>query len=503
MAEIPSADAYQKLLDRAERVGTLETMDNLLFWDQQVMMPPGGTPARSTQRGLVSSLQHEALTGNDVETWLDTVTDADLNDDQQAVVREVRREHERKAAVDQDLTEEINAVISEANDAWEEAKANGDFDTFAPYLEELLELRREQANQIDPDKEPFAVMLEEYEPDVGVETAERVLNNLKEALVPLIEEIRETDVDPSGPFIERGPYDADTQMELSKDALSFVQCDWDRARLDTSPHPFSYGNRYDMRITTRFHDHSPVDGLDSSLHEYGHASYEMGLNADEFPGPLGQSRSHSIHESQSRFWENHVGRSEAFWEQFLPIVQKHFPRLSDVTPREAYEAANQVYEENLTRVEADEVTYHLHIVIRFEIERALLNGELEVEEVPEVWNDKYEQYLGIRPENDSEGCLQDIHWSIGRIGTFQGYSLGTVFSAQLQHYLEEDFDTPLEELVRNHRFDEIREWMEERVHRHGQRYPTDELPEAATGEQLTTEYFVDRIEQKYADIYNM
>jgi len=503
MAEISPADAYQKLLDRAERVGTLETMDNLLFWDQQVMMPPGGTPARSTQRGLVSSLQHEALTGDDVEAWLDAVADANLDDDEQAVVREVRREHERKAAVDRELNEEINSVISAANDAWEEAKENDDFDTFAPYLEELLELKREQANQIDPDKEPFAVMLEEYEPYVGVETAERVLDNLKEALVPLIEEIRASDVDPSGPFVESGPYDEDTQMELSEDALSFFQCDWDRARLDTSPHPFSYGNRYDMRITTRFHDHSPVDGLDSSLHEYGHATYEMGLDADEFPGPLGQSRSHSIHESQSRFWENHVGRSEAFWEQFLPIVQKHFPRLSDVTPREAYEAANQVYEDNLTRVEADEVTYHLHIVVRFEIERALLNGELEVEDVPEVWNDKYEQYLGIRPENDSEGCLQDIHWSIGRIGTFQGYSLGTMFSAQLQHFLEEDFDASLDELVRDRRFDDIREWMEEHVHRHGKRYPTDELPEAATGERLTTEYFVDHIEQKYADIYEL
>jgi carboxypeptidase Taq len=184
-------------------------------------------------------------------------------------------------------------------------------------------------------------------------------------------------------------------------------------------------------------------------------------------------------------------------------VQKHFPRLSDVTPREAYEAANQVYEDNLTRVEADEVTYHLHIVVRFEIERALLNGELEVEDVPEVWNDKYEQYLGIRPENDSEGCLQDIHWSIGRIGTFQGYSLGTMFSAQLQHFLEEDFDASLDELVRDRRFDDIREWMEEHVHRHGKRYPTDELPEAATGERLTTEYFVDHIEQKYADIYEL
>jgi len=495
--------AYRRLHERAERVGGLETIDNLLFWDQQVMMPSGGTPGRSMQRGLVSSLQHEALVGDDVAGWLEAVADADLSADQQAVVREVRREHERKAAVDRELIEETNTVVSEANDAWEEAKAEDEFGTFAPYLEEIVELRREYADQIDPDAEPFAVILGEYEPYVGVDTVESVLDELRERLVPLIEEIRASDVDPGGAFVEHGPYDEDRQFALSEDALSFVGCDWDRARLDTSPHPFSYGNRYDMRITTRFHSHSPIDGLMSSLHEYGHATYEQGLPEDGFPGPLGQSRSHSIHESQSRFWENHVGRSRAFWEQFLPVVRKHFPRLSELTPEDAYRAANQVYEDNLTRVEADEVTYHLHIVVRFEIERALLNGDLDVEDVPAAWNDKMEQYLGIRPDTDSEGCLQDIHWSIGRIGTFQGYTLGTVFSAQLQAAMEEDLGTSLEELVADARYSDMREWLGEAVHQHGKRYRTDELATVATGEPLTATYFLERIESKYSELYEL
>ena len=502
MSDTDSA-AYERLYERAERVGGLETIDNLLFWDQQVMMPSGGTPGRSMQRGLVSSLQHEALVGDDVAGWLDEVADADLTADQQAVVREVRREHERKAAVDRALIEETNSVISEANDAWENAKANDEFETFAPYLEEIVDLKREYATQIDPDAEPFAVILEEYEPYVGVDTVERVLENLRERLVPLIEEIRASEIDLGGAFTDHGPYDEQRQFDLSEDILSFVGCDWDRARLDTSPHPFSYGNRYDMRITTRFHSHSPIDGLMSSLHEYGHASYEQGLPEDGFPGPLGQSRSHSIHESQSRFWENHVGRSRAFWEACLPIVQKHFPRLSGLAPEAAYRAANQVYEDNLTRVEADEVTYHLHIIVRFEIERALLNGDLEVEDVPQVWKDKYEQYLGVRPETDTEGCLQDIHWSIGRIGTFQGYTLGTVFSAQLQAAMEEALDTTLEELVTDARYDEMREWLGEAVHQHGKRYRTDELATVATGEPLTAEYFLDRIESKYRGLYEL
>jgi len=503
MSETDPQTAYDRLHERAERVGGLETIDNLLFWDQQVMMPAGGTPGRSMQRGLVSSLQHEALVGDDVAGWLDAVAEADLDEDQQAVVREVRRDHERKAAVPRELEERRNGVISEANAAWEEARENDEWETFAPYLEELVELTRTQAEHIDPNAEPFDVILGEYEPYLDVEDVEAVFEDLKETLVPLIDDIRASDADPGGVFEANGPYDEETQMALSEDALSFVGCDWDRARLDTSPHPFSYGNRHDMRITTRFHKASIIGGLSSSLHEYGHASYEHGLDEAAFPDPLGQSRSHGIHESQSRFWENHVGRTEAFWVEFLPEVQSQFSQLSAVTPREAYEAANRVNEENFIRVEADEVTYHLHVLIRFEIERDLVNGDLDVEDVPQVWNDKYEDYLGIRPETDSDGCLQDIHWSIGRIGSFQGYTLGTVFAAQLTNALEEDLGESVESLVADRRFDDLREWMGEHVHLHGKRYPTDELVEVATGEPLTAEYFLDYVTEKYEALYEL
>jgi carboxypeptidase Taq len=496
-------EAYERLHDRAERVGGLETIDNLLFWDQQVMMPSGGTPGRSMQRGLISSLQHEAFIGDDVAGWLDAVANGDLSEDQQAVVREVRREHERRSSVPQELEERRNSVISEANDAWEQARDTDDWETFAPYLEELVDLTRKQAEHIDPEAEPFDVILGEYEPYLDVDHVEAVFEDLRATLVPLIEDIRESDADPGGVFVEHGPYDEEAQMALSEDALSFVGCDWDRARLDTTTHPFSYGNRHDMRITTRFHEDSIVGGLSSSLHEYGHASYELGLDEDAFPGPLGQSRSHGIHESQSRFWENHVGRTEAFWEQFLPIVCEQFPQLSEVTPREAYEAANQVTEENFIRVAADEVTYHLHVLVRFEIERALVNGDLDVADVPAVWNDKYEEYLGIRPETDTEGCLQDIHWSIGRIGSFQGYTLGTVFAAQLTNAMEAELGESVEMLVADRRFDDMRDWMGENVHDHGKRYETDELVIQATGEELTAEYFLDYLTEKYADLYDL
>ena len=511
MADDPRADdsasddpraAYEAVEERAERAGTLDTIDNVLFWDQQVMMPAGGTPGRSRQRGLVSTLQHEAYTGDELAAHLDAVADADLDGGEEAVVREVRREHDRRAAVDGSLLEEVNAVASEANDAWAEARENDEFETFAPYLERLVALRRRQAEQIDPDREPFEVILGEYEPYLDVDLVESVLNDLKGDLVPLIDEIRESDVDLGGAFEARGPYDVGAQMALSEAALSFVGIDWDHGRLDTSPHPFSFGNTHDMRITTRFGEDSPVGGLSSSLHEFGHATYEWGLDDEAFPNPLGQSRSHGIHESQSRFWENHVGRTEAFWEAFLPTVVDHFPQLDDLSAREAYEAANRVDESNPIRVAADEVTYHMHIAVRFEVERALVDGDLDVEDVPAVWNEKYEEYLGIRPETDAEGCLQDIHWSIGRIGSFQGYTLGTVLSAQLERALEADLGESVEDLVAAGRFDDLRTWMEENVHRHGKRYPTDELVEVATGEPLTAEYFLDYVADKYADLYD-
>lgn len=499
MSSTDAQDAYEKILERSKKLNNLKTIDNLLFWDARVMMPTGGTPARSAQRGLISSLRHDLLTEN-VDEWLTTIDEDDLSDDQQAVVREMRREHERIVRVDPDLFEELSSVTSAANDAWETAREESNFEMFAPHLERIIELKREYAAQIAPDREPFAVIFEEYEPYLGVDTAERVLDRLGDHLVDLLEDIRASDVNPGGAFT--GSFDPDRQMELSRDALSFVNCDWDRARLDQSTHPFSYGNRYDMRITTRFDETTPVDGLTSTLHEFGHAHYNHGLDEETFLTPLAQARSHSIHESQSRFWENHIGRSEAFWEAFLPVLQKHFPKTSTVTPREAYEAANRVAEENFIRVEADEVTYHLHIILRFEIERALVNGDIDVEEVPAVWNDKMEAYLGIRPPDDTQGCLQDIHWSIGRVGTFQNYTLGTVFSAQLQHALEDDFGA-LAELVRQKRFDEIQSWLMENVHRHGQRYTTDDLVVAATGEPFTADYFLDYIDEKYSNLYNL
>ena len=494
-------DAYEALLDRVQRWNAVGSASGVLGWDQQVMMPEGGTPARSKQLSALSSVHHDMVTADETGELLDELDDADLTDEQAAVVREVRREYERADAVPVELVEEISETGSEALQAWEEAKAEDEFETFAPYLQKHVELKREYAEHIDPDRDPYEVLFEEFEPCLSMERAESILAELREALVPMIEDIRESDVELAVDTFE-GTFPEDEQEALSRDALELVGYDFDRGRLDVSSHPFTSGNQFDCRVTTRFDETDPLGAVGSTVHEFGHAQYNLGLPQEHFGTPLGTSRDLSVHESQSRLWENHVGRSEAFWREFLPVFQEHFPQTEEATVRDAYEAFNQVYEDNLIRVEADELTYHLHIVIRFEIERDLIRGDLDVEDVPGVWNDKYEEYLGIRPDTDSEGCLQDIHWSHGNFGYFPTYSLGSVMAAQLFEAAEAEIDD-LDAKIAEGEFDDLHDWLGENVHRHGSRYETNELVKRATGEDFSADAFLDYVDEKYGELYGI
>jgi carboxypeptidase Taq len=494
-------EAYEDLLERYDELFQLDCIENVLFWDQQVMMPDGGTPARSEQRGTLSSIRHRLLTAPETGAAIARIDEDRLNGVGRANVRELKREYDRATSVDDDLQRELSQTVSAANDSWTEARKNDDFDAFASDLRKLVELKREYATAVDPDEQPFTVLYDEYEPYLSIDVAERVLDRLRDRLVPLIKEIKESDVTP-GVGVFDGTYDADAQMALSQAALDYVELDRSRGRLDVSPHPFAYGNRYDVRITTRFDEARPVDALTSTLHEFGHTAYNHGLPEEHFGEPVGTARSHGVHESQSRFFENHVCRSMAFWEGFTETMHDHLPGTEGVTPEEAYAAANRIYEDNMIRVEADEVTYHMHILLRFEVERDLVNGDIDVEEVPDVWNDRMERYLGVRPETDGEGCLQDIHWSLGRIGTFQNYTVGTVLAAQLEHAMEADIG-PIDDRVRKGEFGDIHRWLVENVQGHGSRYETDELIREATGEFLSADYFLDHVESKYTDLYDL
>ncbi len=498
--------AYETVLEKSQRILDLEKTDFLLRWDSDVMMPSGGAPARASQRSSIAAAQHRYRTDEELGEALDVLADADLDRDRAAIVRELRREYEVETSVPRELTDRLASVTSGAHEDWKQAKEAADWSAFAPTMERVVDTWMDWADSVDPDGDPFETLWSErsgYHAQryIDLETVETVFDDLRAALIPLIEDIRESETDlATDAFTAHGPYDTDTQRALCRETLSLLGLDWDRARLDLAPHPFSYGTQHDVRITTRFSEETPMDGLQGVLHEFGHTAYTHGLPQEHYGDPIGEPRGLGVHESQSRFFENHVGRTEAFWEYFLPTVQDHFPQLEAITPREAYECVNQVYEDNLIRVSADELTYHMHIILRTEIEQALVAGEIDVADVPTVWNDKMEAYLGIRPESDAEGPLQDPHWA-GQIPAFITYTVGSVLAAQLDAAMRADLD--VDALVREGNFDPIHEWLTERIHRHGQRYETDELIERATGEPLTADYFVEYAREKYGELYDL
>jgi carboxypeptidase Taq len=489
-------ESYAAFLDHVRRLTYVGDASGLLDWDQQVMMPEGGTPARAKQKSALSTLRHDLLTDDALADWLDDLEGASLAPDRAAVVREVRREHDRAVRVPEDLVERISEASSNALPVWERAREEADFGVFEETLAELVALKREYAAAIDPDRDPYEVLFEEYEPYLGVDTAERVLERLAEELPPLVEAVGESDADPADPF--DGTYGDDAQRALVEAVLDDLGYDWSRGRLDTSTHPFTSGTQFDARITTRFTPGDPLDGLGSTVHEFGHATYALGLPREAYGTPLGDSRDLSVHESQSRFWENHVARSRPFWDLCAPRVEEHLGVAAD--PQALYEAANEVYDDNPIRVEADELTYHMHILVRFEIERDLVRGDLDVAEVPAVWNEKMAAYLGVRPDDDAEGCLQDIHWTHGAFGYFPTYTLGSVLAAQVEAALREA--VALDDRVRAGEFEPVHDWLTENVHRHGCRYTTPDLVREATGEPLTADYFLDHVTGKYGRLYD-
>ncbi|MXR51230.1 carboxypeptidase M32 [Halovenus sp. WSH3] len=493
--ETTDSEAYEAFLDHVRQYNYVGDAAGVLSWDQQVMMPDEGTPARSKQSSTLSTLEHELLTDDQLAEWLDEL-DGSVSGERQAVVREIKREHERASEVPEALVEQLSEVSSNAMPVWEEAKAESDFSKFEEPLEELVELRREYAAEIDPDRDPYEVLVEDYEPYLDIETIEEILGELKSELPALIEQVSESDAELADPF--DGEYDESDQEALVREALDELGYDWSRGRLDTAPHPFSTGTQFDARVTTRFSPDDPLDAVGSTIHEFGHARYTLGLPDEEYGTPLGESRDMTVHESQSRFWENHVGRTLPFWRYFGSAVEDHLG--VDASAREFYEAANEVYEDNLIRVEADELTYHMHIVLRFEIERDLIRGDLEVSEVPQVWNEKMEEYLGVVPEEDRNGCLQDIHWTYGNFGYFPTYSLGSLLAAQIDATIRSEFDD-LDGMIERGEFDPIAGWLTEEIHQHGCRYTTPELIERATGEELSASHFLEYAEDKYGDLY--
>jgi carboxypeptidase Taq len=501
-----SRAAYDELLRRSREQSVLASCSDLLGWDEQTYMPTGGAEHRGNQMALLAGLHHEQATHPRIGALLDAVEGsplvADADSPAAANVREIRRDYNRLTRLPKDLVEEIARTTSNAQPVWVEARKSSDFGRFLPWLEKIVTLKVREADCVGFTTVAYDALLDEYEPDARSGDLAVIFESLRRELVPLVGAIGEA-ARKSAPEVLHGTYPADRQRIFGEAVAAAVGFDFDRGRLDTTAHPFCSGiGPGDCRITTRFNERDFSDAFFGILHEVGHGLYDQGLDPEHYGTPMGSAVSLGVHESQSRLWENAVGRSRAFWRHFFPLAHQVFRgSLRAVSFEDFHRAINHV-EPSLIRTEADEVTYNLHIIVRFEIEQALLSGDLKPADVPGAWNDKYHESLGVTPPNDAEGCLQDIHWSAGLFGYFPTYTLGNIFAAQLFARANEELGG-LDEPMGRGQFDGLLAWLREKIHRQGRRFPSARLIERATGTPPDARYLVQGLKAKFGALYGL
>lgn len=494
--------AWRELHERMGELRDLEGIVGLLTWDQETFLPEGGLDARAKQLASLQAIVHQKLTCPGLAEVLDAVDDASLDETRRAMVRNLRRERERAAPVPADLIRELAERQSRAVEAWRVARDAQRFSDFAPHLEALLRLRRELADAIGFEGERYDALLEGYEPGMSTARLEPLFAELRKALIPLVEALAEAP-QPRYWRVEEHRYPVEKQWEFTLYLLDRMGFDSTRGRQDRSTHPFTGGSsRDDVRLTTRLDEETPFAAIFGTIHEGGHGLYEQNLPEAHQRDVIGYAPSLGLHESQSRLWENMIGRSLPFWEAHLPELRRHFPEaLAGVTAEEVYAAASRV-ERSPIRVEADEVTYNLHILLRFELELALFRGELEVADLPDAWNERMERYLGIRPKNDAEGVLQDIHWAWAEFGYFPTYTLGNLYAAIFYEKMASDLGD-LEARIRADDLHAIRDWLVANVHQAGHRWDAEELVRRTTGRGLSLEPFLTYLKQKFGALYRV
>jgi carboxypeptidase Taq len=500
---------YDELLDSVREASLIGSTAGILAWDQETMLPKGGVEWRARQLAQLASIGHEMWTSPRIGDLI-TICEGDPalvespHSDSGANLRELRRNYDRQVKLPQSLVAEIAKTQSLAQHAWTEARAKSDFQQFRPWLEKMVELMQQKAACIgfEGDQEAWDVLLEGFEPGARATQLQDIFTPLRERLTELIGDLLENGTPPAEDF-NRERLPIAVQEEYVREVAKAIGFDSHRGRIDRATHPFCSGSHPgDVRITTRFHEDNVVDALGSTMHEAGHGMYEQGMPVEHAGTPLGQATSLGVHESQSRLWENHVGRSRAFWQWCHPLVQSKFGApVADYSAEDMYRAAN-VVRPDFIRVEADEATYNLHVIVRFEIELALLRGDIAITDVPAVWNEKYRDALGIEVPDDARGCLQDVHWSCGLFGYFPTYTLGNLFAAQLFEKAEGELPDLHDQFSRGE-FTPLREWLGRAVHEHGSRYTADELCERATGEPLGMDALLRHLEGKLRPVYGL
>lgn len=499
---------YELLRKRLREVATLGSAAGLLGWDQETMMPPEAAGFRAEELSLIATLAHERFTDPAVGDWIaHCESNADLASDgvQVADVRELRRDWDRATRLPASLVAEITETSSRALQAWKQARADSDFEAFRPWLGKQLELQRRKAEcyGIPEGGELYDALIDEYEPGMRAAETERLFGPLREALTPLIAELTSSSHQPDQAPV-RVHLDVEPQREFNRRIAAGVGYDFDAGRLDASTHPFTTGiGPGDTRITTRYDEDQFVDTMYSTLHEAGHGLYEQGLPKNGLYGlPSSEAVSLGIHESQSRLWENQVGRSRAFWEWALPVAREIFGDALEGYTVDDYFAAVNTIRPNLIRVESDEVTYNLHIMLRFDIERALIRMDLEVSDVPGLWNERMKSDLGLDVPDDRRGCLQDIHWSMGSFGYFPTYTFGNLYAGQLWDAVSAEIPDLPSSMSRGE-FAPLLDWLRDNLHRHGRRYSATELSEHLAGQPLGHASLMSYLENKLRPIYRV
>lgn len=500
-------ERYDRLLGALREVALVNSVYFVVEWDEQVMMPPGGASHRAEQKAWLARTAHtrqtspefgEALSEAEVEQ-----SAAPEGSEPRAVLRQARRAYDRAVKLPGSLVEELTRTTAHAHHAWVDARKSNDPARFAPWLTKIVALKQQQAACLaKPGQAAYDVLVDEFEPGETTAHLDEIFGALRAPLVELVGRVMTSGRKVPSEILARD-FDVDAQEALGREAAMALGYDFERGRLDVSVHPFSISlGPGDSRITTRYHANRFSDAFFGVLHETGHALYEQGLPGERYGTPLGEAASLGVHESQSRFWENLVGRSRSFWRFFYPKAQRAFPAaLSGVSEDDFVAAVNGIRPSEI-RVEADEATYNLHILLRFELEQALMTGALKADDVPAAWSDRLHGLLGVRPATEGRGCLQDVHWSGGSLGYFPTYTLGNLFSAQLFEAAGRDLGD-LDESFARGEFAPLREWLREKVHRHGQRYLPQELITLATGAPPSVEPLLAHLRRKAHEYYGV
>lgn len=494
-------EALQQYLERMNRLNHVCT---LLYWDMRTGAPKEGYAAHADAVAYFSTEAFQMGTADELGKMLDDLSVPEeyeaLDDKWKFIVKKMKDDFDRDKRIPKELYERYVRAQSESERAWAEAKNASDYALFAPHLKEMIELTKEMTAYTDPDKEVYDALLNQYEEGMDSATIDRIFNELKAELVPLVQQILKAEQPDDSKF--HGNFDVDAQVKVQKMLLDYIGFSWDRGTVDTTEHPFTLNfSSKDVRVTNHYYEDMPISAIYSAIHEGGHAIFEQNVNPDYDNTVAGSCRFMGLHESQSRFYENILGRNKNFW---LPIYDKLgelLPQFKEITLDEFYREVNHV-RNSFIRTEADELTYAFHIIIRYEIEKAIFREGVSVEELPALWNQKMQEYLQITPANDAEGILQDTHWSGGMFGYFPTYLLGTIYDGMYVEQIEKELGS-MDTILAEGRILEITKWLNEKIHRFGSTRAPKETLLAVCGKEVTAEPIIRYFKKKYTEVYDL